>query len=332
MGCLDSTPQGCKAWYDRSVGQPSCPALCPLDTHDADDDVEEGPDILEGSDPFTAIPLYDSTAPHCSGHVSCDADIVQQPFNPFQLTEQYTSRALSIIRSHAANNASSDPFFLYMAYSHMHSPMAYAARFSNSSTRSGAQRIFGNTLAELDDSVGRILQALDATGLRENTLVFLTSDNGPADLGKVSCDDIGSTGPFTGLWQRRAAGGGGGGGGGSTSKATVWEGGHHVVGIISQPGRIPAGTVSAELVSTVDILPTMAAVAGVSLPADRVYDGLDLSPILFGGNPAGGTATKDRSLYTARRVLFHPSGRGGQGPVRDVPAMRMGRYKAFFGE
>lgn len=260
MGCIDTTPQGCRSWYNRGIGQPSCPALCPDDDNDDDAACDVGGSSARSS--LTAIPLFDSTSPNCSGHFSCNDDIVSQPFDPFSLNARYTTRATSIIHDHAEIGGD-NPFFLYMAYSHMHTPMAYSAKFEGISTRPGYQKVFGNTLAELDDSVGQIMRALNETGLRNDTLVFLTSDNGPADLGRVSCDDVGSVGVFAGLWQRGA------GGGGSTAKATVWEGGHRVVGVASWPGMIQSG-VSAELVSTVDLLPTMVALAGVGLPSDRV--------------------------------------------------------------
>ena len=229
----------------------------------------------------------------------------------------YVNRAVSIIESHAS--AATGPFFLYMAFSHMHTPLAYNTRFSNSSTRSGYSVHFGNALFEVDDSVGQIIQALDDYGLRNNTLVILTSDNGPADLGSVHCIDVGSVGPFSGLWQRHK------GGGGSTSKATVWEGGHHVVGIANWPGRIKGGAVSNELTSTVDILPTLASLADLKLPADREYDGIDISSILFGYQYSSDN-------YWAGRTLCHPSGDGDLSPEQDVPAMRVGKYKILFGE
>jgi arylsulfatase A-like enzyme len=74
----------------------------------------------------------------------------------------------------------------------------------------------------VDDAIGQIVGALDAQGLRENTLVLLTADNGPADLSSVVCDNVGSQGPFTGQWQETVGGGGTGkvraGGGGETAR------------------------------------------------------------------------------------------------------------------
>ena len=97
---------------------------------------------------------------------------------------------------------------------------------------------------------------------------------------------------------------------------TVWEGGHHVVGLASWKGTIKPGQVSHALVSSLDLLPTFANLAQVSLPSDRAYDGMDISPVLLHG------ATE------AHKTLFHPRGFGTG--TQSVPAMRFGKYKAFF--
>ena len=119
----------------------------------------------------------------------------------------------------------------------------------------GQLKVFGNTLAELDHSIGQIVDALDVAGVGPDTLVLLAADNGPADLASVACDAIGSPGPYVGAWQKSASGGGGG----STAKTTTWEGGHRVVGMARWPGRIPANTTSHALASTLDYMPTLVA-------------------------------------------------------------------------
>ena len=84
--------------------------------------------------------------------------------------------------------------------------------------------------------------------------------------------------PFLGAAAKTA-----GGGGGSAGKLTSWEGGHREVGVAVWPGKIKPGTVSHVLSTTMDYLPTIAALAGAPLLTDRTYDGLDLSPVLFEG-------------------------------------------------
>lgn len=84
MGCIDATPQGCAPDWDRSTGQPACPALC-------------------GETRMTAVPLYDSSSRNCSGKASCNDDIVEQPFDPLSLSKRYAERAETIIRKHATS-------------------------------------------------------------------------------------------------------------------------------------------------------------------------------------------------------------------------------------
>jgi len=236
-------------------------------------------------------------------------DIVQQPFDPTTLNELYADQAVNIIHKHGQ---SGEPFFLYMAFAHTHTPLGYdGEKFENASRRHGRQKVFGNTLAEVDFAIGRVMSALEDVGLTEKTLVMASADNGPADLGSVACEAIGSPGPFIGAWQKDAHGGQGG----STCKSTEWEGGHHMMGIASWKGQIRPNRIVTALASTLDVVPTFAALADFHLPKDRSYDGRDLSSILF---------NESRADWSDNRILMHPSS------ATEVPAMRLGRYKAFF--
>lgn len=93
------------------------------------------------------------------------------------------------------------------------------------------------------------------------------------------CDWGGSKGPFLGAWQKT------GQNGGSAGKISSWEAGHREVGVVSWPGTIKGSVVSHVLASSLDIVPTVAKLAGVTLPTDRVFDGKDLGPVLFSENP-----------------------------------------------
>lgn len=248
-----------------------------------------------------ALPLYNSTGPNCTGHASCNADIAQQPVDLTSLADVYAEGADEFISRHGAGGSRAGiPFFLYMAFSHVHVPLAHAAKWTNSSARN---TVFGDTLMELDDTVGRIIASLDAAGVRNNTLVFLTGDNGPWE---AKCDLAGSKGPWLGAYQAQL-------GGGSTGKFCTWEGGHREPGIVSWPSRISPGRVSHATASTLDIYPTMARLAGVPLPSDRVYDGVDLSPVLFG------------DVDSVREFLFHPDTQTG-----NLTAVRYKNYTALF--
>lgn len=94
--------------------------------------------------------------------------------------------------------------------------------------------------------------------------------------------------------------------------STEWEGGHHVVGVASWKGMIKPGQVSHALVSSLDFLPTFASLAGVSLPSDRVYDGMDITHVLLHG------------ATTAHETLFHPHGFGGTDEGMSHPCALLG--------
>lgn len=110
------------------------------------------------------------------------------------------------------------------------------------------------------------------------------------------------TGRFSGYW--------------NTGKGSTWEGGIHEAGFAYWPGQVTPMSRSAEVVSSLDILPTMSALAGVALPSDRIYDGRDMSNVLFDQGPS------------KHEVLFFY---GGATPVDQGPsAARMGAYKAYW--
>lgn len=340
MGCLDSTPQSCLSpTWDRVKGQPACPALCKYHmnasstTTTSTTTTGSRPDarhavvtLGDNHKPDTAIPLYRSLGPNCTGHTDCGRDIALAPFDPFRLSAAYGERAAQLFATHGVGGTKENtPFFLYIAFAHTHTPLAYTPAFNNASTRPGRLQVFGNTLAEADHTIGVIVDALEAAKLGEKTLIFIASDNGPADLSSVACEVKGSPGPFTGAWMKSPSGGGGGG----TCKGTVWEGGHRTVGIARWRGSV-APRVSHALTMTVDFMTTFVALAGGSLRTDRVYDGVDLSAVLG----IDGTPGDDSKGHT---TLFHPHGsfETTTSSTDMVPAMRVGKWKAHwitFGE
>ncbi len=97
--------------------------------------------------------------------------VIEQPTDLPTLTEKYTQRALEVIEEGSKN---SDHFFLYMAYAHTHHPQFAGTSFRNTTLR----RDFGDALAEMDHSIGKILDAVRKQGIENNTFVFFTSDNG----------------------------------------------------------------------------------------------------------------------------------------------------------
>jgi arylsulfatase A-like enzyme len=168
--------------------------------------------------------------------------------NQALLCDAITDAAVDFIKRHR-----SEPFFAYVPHAYVHNP-----RYTlNERAKKANGNIFRAQVEEVDGSVGRILGTLKDLGLAENTLVFFTSDNG----GSVGT----SMGPLRG-------------GKGSPK----YEGHMRVPALAWWPGRIPANRTSDEIGATIDILPTLAKIAGAEIPHDRIIDGCDIADILFG--------------------------------------------------
>ena len=256
-----------------------------------------------GTEP-SALALYNATL-DCGGAASCNAAIVQAPLVETELDANYAGYLDAFFRNHSGAGAA--PFFAYMAMSHVHVPLFFASRFANSSARN---TLFGDTLMEMDDTFARIWASLRAAGLEDDTLILATADNGPW---AVKCDLAGSPGPFVGAYQQQL-------GGGSALKDTTWEGGQRVFGLASWPGKVAAGGVSHATVSSLDFLPTILALAGVPLPADRTYDGVDLAPLLFG------------NATSVRDFLFMPDTINEAGNVTSVRYKQWKAYSRTYGQ
>ncbi|KZR91493.1 Arylsulfatase [Synechococcus sp. MIT S9509] len=158
--------------------------------------------------------------------------------------------ATSFIKEKSAGD---DPFFLYVGWSHVHYPEGAHRDFENRSS-SGP---YGDMLMEHDHRVGQVVAAVEAAGIRDNTIIIYLSDNGPVQNQVISTDFKGSSpGPFRG------------------EVGDVLEGSLRVPGMVSWPGNIPARK-SNEMVSIHDFVPTIAGMLGSSLPDDRPYDGVN---------------------------------------------------------
>jgi len=167
------------------------------------------------------------------------------------LTSMYTDRAVEFIEKHSDN-----PFFLYIAHSMVHTPLAVSDKFRGKSR----QGLFGDAMMEVDWSIGEIVKALTKKGVIDNTLIIFTSDNGPwLNFGAHAGSSAGYR----------------------EGKGTTYEGGQRVPCIMSWPAVMPGGLVSGQLITAIDILPTLAALTGASLP-DHIIDGIDFSPVLKG--------------------------------------------------
>ena len=182
-----------------------------------------------------------------------------------QLTTWYTERAVSFIERNRDK-----PFFLYVPHAMPHVPLFVSEKFKGKT----AGGLYGDVIAEIDWSVGRILDAVKRANIDNDTLVIFTSDNGPwMSYG----NHAGSPGPFR------------------ESKGTSFEGGVRVPFVARWPGRIPKGAVGHLPAMTIDLLPTFAKLAGATVSADRIIDGRDMWPLLAGQRDAA--APHDALLF-----------------------------------
>lgn len=207
--------------------------------------------------------------------------IIERPAEQNTLTRRYTEEAIGFIKKNKER-----PFFLYFAHTFPHVPLFASDKFRGASRRG----IYGDAVEELDWSVGQVLQTLRAEDLARNTLVVFTSDNGPWLIQDLH-------GGSAGLLRE--------------GKGSTWEGGMREPFLVWGPGRVPAGRTVADMVSTLDLLPTLVTLAGGRPPADRELDGCDVSPLFLGTGPS------------PRKVMYFYHG-------ETLFAVRNGSYKAHF--
>lgn len=202
----------------------------------------------QGFDSYFGIPYSNDMKPTV---LMRDDKIVEQTIRQEDLIERYTAEATAFI------NANKDkPFFLYLAHNAPHTPLFISEKFAGKSPRG----LYGDMCEALDWSVGQVLASLAENKLDDNTLVIYTSDNGPWLL---RGEHGGSAFPLR------------------AGKGTTYEGGMRIPFIARFPTYIPAGKVSRQPLTHLDLFPTICALAGANPPSDRVIDGRDISPILL---------------------------------------------------
>lgn len=188
---------------------------------------------------------------------------------PGYLTDLVTNHSVNFIKESVGQ-----PFFLFVSHLAAHFPFQgpddpghrtegkvwHQSKYGPL-PESEYKRAYKDMIEAVDQSVGAIVNALEDSGLRENTLIFITSDNGAYSW-------VGSNYPFRG------------------EKGSLFEGGHRLPAIAHWPGHIPAGTVCHETILTMDLTPTFVSLAGVDLrdPAYE-FDGIDISKTLLEGKP-----------------------------------------------
>ncbi|HWK57592.1 MAG TPA: sulfatase [Parapedobacter sp.] len=225
----------------------------------------------QGFDEFFGLPYSNDMWPHHPENKNYypplplyeNERIIDTVDDQHLLTTQYTERAVDFIKRHK-----DQPFFLYLAHSMPHVPLAVSDKFKGQSERG----LYGDVIMEIDWSVGQVLEALEQYGLDERTLVIFASDNGPwLSYGGHSGEAV----PLR------------------EGKGTSWEGGIRVPCIMRWPGQLPAGKVQAEPAMTIDVLPTIAWITGAELPR-RHIDGLDIGQLM---QVADGAKTPHEAYY-----------------------------------
>ena len=206
-------------------------------------------------------------------------EIIEHPVEQRTITRRYTDEALSFIRK---SNEQSKPFFLYLAHSMPHVPLYLPDALHDPESAYP----YKDVIEHIDTQVGRIIDLITQLEISQDTLVVYTSDNGP--------------------WLRFNHHGGqalplreG--------KGTTYEGGMRVPCVVWGPGRIQADSESEQMMSTIDLLPTLSSLSGVKLKTKGPIDGLDQSGLLLGK----GSSTRNEFLYY----------------TREVQAIRQGSYK-----
>jgi len=182
------------------------------------------------------------------------------------MADTFTKKAIAFMDDAAAPK--DQPFFLYFATHNIHVPRVPNERFKGTSGH-GTR---ADSIAELDESVGKVVAALERSGQLDKTLIIFTSDNGG-----VMDDGYADFAP--GDYRMNGALRG--------TKGTLFEGGHRVPFIVRWPGKVPANTESPALIAHLDLPASLAALTGVSLPADSCPDSVNLLPVLLGQSDKG---------------------------------------------
>jgi arylsulfatase A-like enzyme len=171
------------------------------------------------------------------------------------LTDAFTREAVAFIEHHH-----DEPFFLYLTYNAVHTPMEATEKYLSrlSSIGNKRRRTYAAMLSAMDDGIGAVLKKVREHGLEQDTMIFFFSDNGGPAANASRNDPLRGT------------------------KGTMYEGGIRVPFLLQWPRRVRGGSVYEDPVISLDVLPTVVAAAGGELPKDRPVDGIDLIPYVTG--------------------------------------------------
>ncbi len=192
-----------------------------------------------------------------------DEEVIQEQPDQAALTERYMEECVKFIR-----DKKDEPFFLYLAHMYVHVPIYAPQQFLDASENGK----YGAAVEHVDWAAGGLLYELKRLGLDENTIVIFTSDNGSEASGRGGSND-----PLRG------------------TKGETWEGGQRLPLIVRWPGALKAGAECEAMCTSMDLLPTLAALAGTAAPDDRIIDGKDIRELLL--NPAEAETPYEAFFY-----------------------------------
>jgi arylsulfatase A-like enzyme len=221
-----------------------------------------------------------------------------------ELMDDLTADAVQFIHDNSAG-----PFFLYYAPHGIHEPRVPAKRFVG---KSGAG-VYGDQIMELDDSVGRLLKALDEREITDDTIVIFTSDNG-GSWNDIKTYQYGKRADLRGHRINGDLRG---------QKYTVWEGGTRVPFVLRWPGKVASGATSSALLSQMDLQASFAALLGVELPEGVAIDSMDVLDAFLGKSPKGRSELLEHQ-YSNRCALrvdnwkWIPGDEGKEGALYDL--------------
>ncbi|MEI8374202.1 MAG: arylsulfatase [Planctomycetota bacterium] len=211
-------------------------------------------------------------------------------FEAVDVLPTLTHKAVEYIDQHAAEKK---PFFLYLALASPHTPIVPTKPWQGKSGL-GA---YGDFVMETDWALGKLMEAIDQTGIADNTLVIFTSDNGCSPAAGV--DKLEKQGHFPSTDRRGY-------------KADIWDGGHHIPFIARWPGVVKPGSACSQLTCLTDLMATCADIAGIKLPDNAGEDSVSILPLFKG---------QDQSV---REVVVHHS-------INGMFGLRQGNNKLIFG-
>ena len=199
-----------------------------------------------------------------------DGEIIELPVNQRTITRRYTDEAIKFIQANQ-----DQPFFLYLPHSMPHIPLFVPEDAYDPDPENAYKAV----IEHMDAEVGRVVETVKKLGLSEHTYIIYTSDNGPWLRFK---NHAGSAEPLR------------------DGKMSTYEGGQRVPCVMWAPGRIPAGTETAAMASTIDLFPTIAKLAGVETSPNGTIDGIDISDLIQGSDQ---TRRNEFIYYSKKGVL-----------------------------